>query len=262
MKKSTIVTILFLIQCIAFAQPYVPGVSYFGRANYIEYMAGNLPLIITVPHGGGLTPGEIPDRTCGDETVTDSYTIELARSIQEEITEVTGCFPHVIICHLKRTKLDANRDLDIAACVNEFAETAWKEFHLFIDSAKESVEKKSGKGLLIDLHGHGHAIQRLELGYLLTAAQLAYSDAVLNTPACINLSSIRNLIGTNVNGLQHSELLHGAFSLGTMFEAKGYPAVPGIDEPHPYSGEPYFSGGYNTERHGSMKEGTIDAIQI
>jgi hypothetical protein len=262
MKKSIIVIILFLILCVASAQPFIPGTSYFGRGNYIEYIPGTLPVIITVPHGGSLTPGEIPDRTCGDETVTDSYTINLARSIQEEMTEVTGCYPHVIICHLKRTKLDANRDLASAACGNEFAETAWNEFHLFIDSAKASVVKKSGKGLLIDLHGHGHSIQRLELGYLLNGAQLAYSDPVLNTAAYINLSSIRNLVGSNVNNLQHSELLHGMHSLGTMFAARGYQSVPSIDEPFPFTGEPYFGGGYNTERHGSVKSGTVDAIQI
>ncbi|MBE0667482.1 MAG: hypothetical protein IH593_07375, partial [Bacteroidales bacterium] len=262
MKKIFVVTVLFLIHCIAFAQPFVPGASYFGRANYIEYIAGNLPLVITVPHGGSLTPGEIPDRSCGDESSTDLYTVNLVKSIQQKITELTGCYPHIIINHLKRTKLDANRDLDIATCGNEFAEIAWNEFHLFIDSAKLSVERKSSKGLLIDLHGHGHANQRLELGYLLKGDQLSYPEAVLNTSASISLSSIRNLVGTNVNGFTHSELLHGIFSLGTMFASVGYPAVPGIDEPFPYPEEPYFRGGYNTERHGSLNEGTIDAIQI
>jgi len=262
MKKIFVVTVLFLIQCIAYAQPFVPGTSYFGRANYIEYIAGNLPLVITVPHGGSLTPDEIPDRSCGDESVTDLYTVSLVKSIQQEITELTGCYPHIIINHLKRTKLDANRELDIATCGNEFAEIAWNEFHLFIDSAKSTIEKKSGKGLLIDLHGHGHAIQRLELGYLLTGDQLGYPEAVLNTSASIGFSSIRNLVETNINGFMHSELLHGIFSLGTMFASNGYPAVPGIDEPFPFIQEPYFRGGYITERHGSMNKGTIDAIQV
>ncbi len=262
MKKSIITIILFLAIRVAFSQPYVPGTSYFGRADYIEYIAGNLPLIISVPHGGSLVPSEIPDRTCGDETVTDLYTRELAESVRKKISDLTGCSPHIIICHLKRTKLDVNRDVDIAACGNEFAETAWREYHLFIDSAEASVGRMYGKGLLIDLHGHGHAIQRLELGYLLSATQLAYPDAMLDDPSIINLSSIRNLAGTNVTNLNHSGLLHGLYSLGTMFAAKGYPAVPGIDDPFPFAGQSYFGGGYITERHGSVKQGTIDAIQI
>ncbi len=262
MKKYIIVITLLLVSRYALTQPYVPGSSYFGRANYIEYVAGNLPLILSVPHGGALTPAEIPDRTCGGETVTDSYTEELAASIREEIMEITGCTPHIIICHLKRIRLDVNREVEIATCGNEFAEIAWNEYHTFIDSAKAAVERNSGKGLFIDLHGHGHAIQRLELGYLLTAVQLGYPDASLNSGTIINLSSIKSLAGMNVNSLTHSELLHGLYSLGTMFAARGYPAIPGIDEPFPFTGEPYFSGGYNTRRHGSVNNGTVDAIQI
>ncbi|MDF1558759.1 MAG: hypothetical protein P1P83_00995 [Bacteroidales bacterium] len=159
MKIITILLLLFL-SGIASSQSFIPGSSYFGRADYIEYVAGNLPLILSVPHGGNLEPAEIPDRTCG-ETVTDSYTKELAASVQEKIMELTGCTPHIIICHLKRTKLDMNREVDIATCGNEFADTAWNEYHTFIDSAKAAVVRSSGKGLLIDLHGHGHAIQRL-----------------------------------------------------------------------------------------------------
>jgi hypothetical protein len=46
------------------AQSFIPGVSYFGRSNYIQYVAGDLPMIISAPHGGSLTPSEIPDRDC------------------------------------------------------------------------------------------------------------------------------------------------------------------------------------------------------
>ena len=35
---------------------YTAGEKYFGRKEYTEYIAGNLPLIISVPHGGHLKP--------------------------------------------------------------------------------------------------------------------------------------------------------------------------------------------------------------
>jgi len=257
--------LLFLLLSVnvsGIAQPYSPGNSYFGRNKYIEYIAGNLPLIISVPHGGNLVPTEIPDRTCGDETVTDSYTANLANEIKSAVFNLTGCYPHIIICNLKRTKLDANRDISEAACGNEFAGMAWNEFHAFIDTASANITRKNGKGLLIDLHGHGHTIQRLELGYLLTAAQLRYSNATLNSSTFVYLSSIRNLIYSNVANLTHSDLIRGPYSLGSMFAAKGYPAVPGADDPFPQAGQSYFTGGYNTERHGSDTSGMIDAIQM
>ena len=62
-------------------------------------------------------------------------------------------FPHVIICHLSRKKLDANRDISEAAEGNEHSELAWNEFHMFIDIAISSIE---GRGLYIDIHGQSH----------------------------------------------------------------------------------------------------------
>ena len=260
--NGIIFTLLFLVHWSANAQTFVPGNSYFGRNNYIEYLPGNLPIVISIPHGGDEAPYEIPDRTCGNETVTDAYTINLGLEIRDAFHKITGCYPYIIICHLKRTKLDANRDLPEAACGNEFAGMAWNEFQNFIDSAEANVIKDFGKGLYIDLHGHGHEIQRLELGYLLTSDQLTSSDNILNTATCINYSSILNLILMNVTNLTHADLIRGIYSLGSMFAVKGFPSVPSIDDPFPLSGQPYFSGGYNIERHGSKADGTIDGIQI
>ncbi|MGB8168224.1 MAG: hypothetical protein WCF18_12075, partial [Chthoniobacteraceae bacterium] len=47
------------------AAEFTPGKSYFGQDNYIEYIAGDLPLIISSPHGGREKPDEFPDRAKG-----------------------------------------------------------------------------------------------------------------------------------------------------------------------------------------------------
>ena len=41
-----------------------------------------------------------------------------------------------------------------------------------------------------------------------------------------------------------------------------FPAVPSQTDPFPIGTEPYFNGGYNTERYGSKLGGLIDGIQI
>ena len=61
---------------------YEPGSSYFGRSNYVEYIAGDMPLIVSAPHGGTLHPLEIADRKRGEFT-SDAYTEELARAAQQ-----------------------------------------------------------------------------------------------------------------------------------------------------------------------------------
>src|ERR1039458_9361207 len=151
---------------------YQPGQTYFGRSNYIEYIAGDLPVIFSVPHGGSLTPPEIPDRNCAGyspdcATITDANTEELARAIQQVFRDYYyGHSPHVIICRLKRTKIDCNRELEEAAAGNAYAQQAWHEFHDYIGSASSAAVASAGRGLYIDLHGQSHPLKRVELGYL------------------------------------------------------------------------------------------------
>ena len=109
--------------------PYQSGKVYFGREKYIEYYAGNIPIILSAPHGGQLTPEEISDRTYGT-FVTDLNTYELTKTIMDSMIVRFGGYPHVILCKLKRTKLDANRDSIEAAQENKYALRAWQEYHL------------------------------------------------------------------------------------------------------------------------------------
>ena len=244
-------------------EDYVVGDSYFGVNNYIEYRAGSLPIIVSVPHGGYLTPPEISDRDCANcTTVNDAYTLELGEALYNAILAISGCRPHLIINHLDRIKLDANRNISEGADGDPLAEEAWEDFHQYIEDAKACVEEEYGAGFYLDLHGHGHSIQRIEYGYLLYEDELAFSDATLNSPTYINYSSLRNLANTNIMGLSHVELLRGPFSLGSRLAENNYPGVPSGSDPYPLSGQAYFSGGYNTVRHSSYQGGSIDGVQV
>ena len=245
------------------AQPYLAGETYFGENDFIEYKAGNLPIVITAPHGGSLEPSSIPDRNCpGCVYVKDSFTEELIRQMYDAIFEEFGCYPHIIINRLHRRKLDANRAIGDAADGNVLGEQAWADFHDFVEAAKGIIETEFGKGLYLDLHGHGHEIQRLELGYRITKSELQLSNTELNGDIYVNDASIKNLVSNNLNTLNLSELLRGADSFGELYEMENYPAVPSQADPFPLDDESYFSGGYNTERHGSKLDGNIDGIQI
>ena len=236
---------------------YVPGQSYFGRNGYIEYIAGDCPIILSAPHGGAETPDEIPDRTWGT-TVTDRNTKELAVALRDQVYSLTGHYPHVIICNLKRTKLDANRDIDEAAQGNQWAEQAWYEYHDFIEHAKAAVVDRYGTGNYIDLHGHGDDHPDwLELGYLLSASELTKIDAEIGLFK--NESSIRTL--ADFTDASFAELLRGDSSFGGLMEAQGYDVVPSPTDPNPGDNS-YFSAGYNTDRHGSDDGGPISGFQL
>ncbi|MBA3891134.1 MAG: PKD domain-containing protein [Gemmatimonadaceae bacterium] len=246
---------------------YVPGQSYFGDNGYIEYVAGDLPVIFTAPHGGALQPASIPLRAAGEScgpavtTVRDANTEELVRAIRDAFFARTGGYPHIVINRLHRNRLDANREIVEAACGNAEADEAWRDFHEFVDGAKQAIVTSHGRGFFTDIHGHGHTIQRLELGYELTGTRLRNSDAQLDATATAeNLSSIRTF--SQESPLSFSAALRGPTALGTWLTHFGYPSVPSAQDPAPALGQDYFSGGYNTDRHACSNGGSICGVQI
>ena len=238
---------------------YLSGTSYFGRNDYIEYIPGELPVILSAPHGGDLTPDEIPNRSSG-VTGRDRNTMELTRAVREALIDLTGAAPHIIISHLHREKLDPNREIVEAAQASAFAEQAWEEFQTYIERARGAAVSEVGGAMYFDMHGHGHAKNRLELGYLLSSDRLNDPDATLNSLSIVQMTSIRE-IGRD-SPIPFSQLLRGPTSLGGYLEAEGVPVLPSPADPMP-GGDPYFTGGYNTRRHGSLGDGeVVSGIQI
>jgi hypothetical protein len=226
-------------------------VACFGQHHYIEYLPGDLPVVISVPHGGALAPATIPDRGAGT-TVTDSNTVDLGRALAAAFVSQSGRAPHLILVDLRRTKLDANREVVEGAAGNPDAVRAWTEYHSFIEQAMTLVRQRAGTGLYMDPHGHGHAEPRLELGYLLSAATLDGTDLQLNAAA--PGSSLRLIAQSSP--LPFSALLRGPTSLGGLLEP-GVPSVPSPSIPSPGMSD-YFSGGYSTSRHTT----TLPGLQI
>jgi hypothetical protein len=180
-----------------------------------------------------------------------------------------GTYPHVVINHLARRKLDANRAEPEASCGSAAGAVALAEWHAFIDVAKAAVIAASGKGWYMDMHGHGHAKQRLELGYLLSSSQLALTDAALDASRAFqDTASIRTV--SEASPVSFSALLRGPTSLGSLYAANGFPSVPSVSDPSP-GADDYFSGGDDTRRHacgaeasalGGTTAGNICGVQI
>ena len=263
MRDILKVLFLWIFSSPLYAQTYSVGVSYFSEEDHVEYIHGNLPIILSAPHGGEKRPNDIPDRNCsGCVTINDTNTQELTREITAALVELTGCHPHVIINRLHRSKLDANREIVEAADGNQKSEIAWSYYHAHVDSSRQFVTQDFGKGIFLDIHGHGHEIQRLELGYLLSKSDLQESDSHLDGDDQISKSSIRHLVSHNLRGHTHAELIRGNISFGSFLTDKMVDAVPSPDDPFPFDDDAYFTGGYNTREYGSRNSGSIDAIQL
>ena len=228
--------------------------------EYIEVRSGTLPIILTVPHGGSLKPANVLARRYG-VTGTDSNTIPLAEMIIEELSKRYGGKPHTIISHLDRSKLDPNREVEEAAQGDPTAIAAWHRFHDSAQKACNNVMKKSGAGLLLDIHGHRHLDQRVELGYMIKGDILKHSDAELNADAALIASTcIRDLDKRSPQSF--AELVRGPQSLGGLLEDRRFRCLPSPTKASPAFMAGYFSGVYDVAAHGSCDGGTVSAIQV
>lgn len=238
------------------------GDVYTGKNDWVQCTVGNMPLIISIPHGGTLKPDTIADRECPDAvTVRDMNTIALGMRISEEMKSELNKRPYLIVSNLSRKKLDQNRNIEEATCGNDQVKPAWKLFHNWIDTALHKAVEKYGFALYIDLHGHGHAKQRIEIGYRLSKGALKKLYNNTNSGALLYQSSIYNLLKLNQN-LKFKDVLMGTTAFGSLMADEGIPAVPSIQDPYPLEEDPYFKGGYNTERYTSDRYPKVFGWQI
>ncbi|MFP3854923.1 MAG: hypothetical protein ACLFWD_11585 [Anaerolineales bacterium] len=224
---------------------------------YVEVRSGTLPLIISVPHGGNLTPGAIPDRTQA-VLINDRGSLQAARELDKELKKLTGHHPTLIINHLDRRKLDPNRSLAQGAQGNPIAEAAWRSFHTEIEGAAQSIGDQCASGLILDFHSYGGENWLIQLGYGLDKLALEEEDEDLSKRRFVFGSNLRALALRSDQSL--ADLVRGEDSLGGRLESDGYRAVPSPTSPQGFYG--YFDGGYISYQHGSHREGTVDAVQV
>jgi len=224
----------------------------FDISDMIKVSSGDIPLVISAPHGGTLTPNEIPNRSCsGITTVRDRNTTELADEIRYQMKQDFGVEPYMVSALIHRKKIDLNRDVDLATCGHTVGKEVWQEYHRKIEEAIQSAIEEYGGAIFIDLHGHGHEIQRLELGYLLNNEELRASyEGMGSTEDLVEESSLKNLINL-IPDIDFQDVLTGEKAFGTIMEDEGIPSVPSLQDPFPYPEEAYFNGGYNTRRYSS-----------
>lgn len=243
------------------AQQWEVGKTYSDPEKLIEFIVGDIPLVISVPHGGTLMLPDVPIRDCKNAvTVTDSRTIELVKEIEKAFLEKYKARPFIVFTNISRKQVDQNREIGEGTCGNTAVDIYWNQFHNYIDTALAIATKKFGKAVYIDLHGHGHEIQRLEIGYG-PSADLLRDLEKNNGSEIAEKTSVNNLI---VSDKSHTvkDLLIGKNAFGTLIEAAGYHAVPSLKDPYPLKEEKYFNGGYNTRRYTSAQYPNVFGWQI
>lgn len=216
-------------------------------SEYIEFQQGNIPLILSVPHGGTLECENIPKRSSGILGI-DGKTIEIAKKLIAKIKnkskqQNSGVkTPSFIISKVRRSKIDLNREETDAYVQGSYiARQIYRFYHEKIEEIvlyNLNVYKSS---LLIDLHGFEKTNRPLGFRDV---------DVVLGTN---NLESFfsakipRKDWGKNVRG-----------RIVQKFIELNVPIAPS----HPKRNEYVLTGGYITKKYGASQIPRSQAIQI
>jgi N-formylglutamate amidohydrolase len=208
----------------------------------VAIQAGELPIILSAPHGGtreiaGVPPREgtgLPTGGSGFVTGRDVGTAELAQEVAAAVERRFGKKPYFVIAHSHRKYLDPNRPPHIAY-EDPDAKPAYDRYHGTVAGYCRDVQQKFRTGLLLDIHGQSSAKDTVFRG----------------TKNGLTVSLLRERYGDAAHD--------GPESLFALLKSRGWKVHPDPFDGREQSG---FTGGYIVQTYGSHQGYGIDAMQL
>ena len=125
---------------------------------------GDLPIIFSAPHGGTMAIPGVPERKgegmkkggAGFFAGRDENTELLAPAIAAAIEKRLGKKPYFVIAKMHRKYVDPNRPPEIAV-EHPRAREVYDAYRSQLATFCDEVQKRFGRGLLIDVHGQSAA---------------------------------------------------------------------------------------------------------
>lgn len=195
-------------------------------AAYLQIEAGELPVVLSVPHGGdGLVDGGAV--RAGGTTVRDDRVNELAAAIQRQLVAQTGKRAYLVGAKVSRKFVDFNRDA-AKAYEDPVVKPIYDAYYAALWQDVAAVRGKPG-AVLFDIHG-----------------QSAVRDAILR--------------GTK-NGLtaDNSSFYTAPDGFFTRVQAAGIKVVPAVVDDEEHRG---FNGGNIVRTFGRNVPEGIDSVQL
>jgi len=219
--------------------------AQFPPSSYFTVIPGDVPILITAPHGGTLSY-PFPPRSCtgGESCSLDTNTRLLAPKASDDFFALTGKRPYVVIAQGSRDYIDLNRDnaggTPNAAYEDPLAEPYYDFYQDTIQGFIDEILLQYGRGLLLDIHGQ--------------SAQP--SDILRGTKDGLTTTKLIDVFGADPS-------LNGPNSILGSLAALGDSVDP--DASIPFSSQvevPAFNGGNTVQAYGSHQVNGIDAIQL
>lgn len=265
----------------------------------VTWTVGNCNLVISVPHGGTLGSDTSPagNLVCESGHILETRKGTMAHPIKtyardaatdviasdmKNILSKDGLIPHIVECHVHRSKVECNRDMSEIAVqhLGKEGEFIHSVYHGWISEAIE-MGKTSGAVpgvLLVDLHGHGHTHDYIELGFRLKAELLneISNEKVesrdwrsIVTSSAKHDFTMRHLLkrrfGTNNESVKEALIGDASFSgcisrqLAKLDILSDVQCLPSMQRPYP-GRLGYYTGGHTVRQHCKAKR--VDSVQV
>jgi len=215
--------------------------------KFIKFKKGNIPLILSVPHGGILECREIPTRLRGVLGI-DKNTIKLTHDLIILLEDLSDTYfslqksPSYIISNVRRSKIDLNRIETEAYLPNSFlAKKLYQFYHGKITELIDYNLMKYNYSFLLDIHGFEK--RRRPPGYRDVEIVLGTKNLATIYPEPVPIRyRDKNLRG---------EIIKRFIDLNV-------PIAPG----HPRRREYILTGGYITQKYGVSEIPGSQTMQI
>jgi hypothetical protein len=132
----------------------------YEECRLVKRHRGSMPVILTCSHGGEQKPPGLDSRKpedtppgCQFELDGDLQTALITESVAQQILDLTGFTPYVVIAEYRRRFIDANR-IEKCAFTNPAALPFYVEYHDRIRSYVDEIRRQnSNRGFLFDIPG-------------------------------------------------------------------------------------------------------------
>ena len=159
-KSAAAFVLAPIFSCAVFAE----DAAKFVPADFIAVQKGDLPIIFSAPHGGTMAIPGVPERKgegmkkggAGFFAGRDGNTELLTPAIAAAIEKRLGKKPYFVIAKMHRKYVDANRPVEIAV-EHPRAREVYDAYRNQLAAFCDEVQKRFGRGLLLDIHGQGSA---------------------------------------------------------------------------------------------------------
>ena len=233
-------SVVFATCCLVLAGVGVGTAAAQQRSTHlVATQRGQLPIILSAPHGGRLAISGVPERTgkgvSSFRTVQDVNTDRLVERLADALEAKLGKRPWTVVAQFHRRYADANRPAN-DAYESEAAKPCYDTYHQALHAARADVIQHWGRGLLLDVHG-----------------QAAEPKAIFRGTQ--NGSTVTHLVKRF-----GPEALTGKASLFGAIADLGIPVIPpvGADARE----DSRYGGGFIVRTYGSSGGSTLDAIQL